>query len=204
MRHILLSFVDYGCLELERVEFQHSLLAEPRCSVRGKSEGAWAGCGNFQWTAGVRALALLLLREKARVCDGPVLLGGAGSAASSLDYAISKQPLWLIDMFGLDRNGSCLIRHILARTNPERKRGGSVAISINEAQLARHDIEVRVNDGVVSERGDLIRMAQAIEAAGNCASGPIKMLQRPQSLSRQAGAPTLVVSQEKRRISPGR
>ncbi len=169
MARITLFFVNPGMPELERIIFQHPLLDRERASVRGKSAGAFRGCHTFQWTPAVQALCVLLLRSKAfgqpaSAADYvPPLTGGAGSAAASLDYAISKQPLWLLDVFGLDKQGNCLIKRLVTRTNSERRRGGDVSVALNPAQLGPDDIVIRLHQSEVNDPAELLALARRIE-----------------------------------------
>lgn len=136
---------DQG-VALEKVYFSHPLIGGMRFSVRGKLGGAYGNALTFQWTPAVQALMLLALDEKTASEDQPAILsGGAGSAAASLDYAIGKQPAWLLDMFGVDSQGHAVIRRLIRRTNPERKRGGDVLLSLNPNQLRREQIRLFVN-----------------------------------------------------------
>ncbi|MCB0318173.1 MAG: hypothetical protein KDD56_05405 [Bdellovibrionales bacterium] len=99
----------------------------------------------FPWSAGVKALCLLILRTKRQSSDCnlfPSLEGLAGSPAASLDYAISKQPQWLLDMFGVNKFGKALIKQLIQRENPERKRPGPVRVYFKAAKLNADEIEV--------------------------------------------------------------
>jgi len=138
MRTFNLSFAEG---ELIQASFKESASAAERVSVRGKVPGAYRDVGTFQWTSAVRAVALLALRaaispQCARIS------GGAGSPASSLDYALSKQPLWLLDLFGCDRTGVSYARRIFLRTNSERKRPGPVVVALNDVYLPSSSIGI--------------------------------------------------------------
>lgn len=101
-------------------------------SFRGKDSSA-AGTGSFTWTSAVQGLALLFLRHK--VYSGTrsgVLSGEARSLAASLDYALSKQPRWLIDMFGVRESGTPNFRYLLYRLNGGRKKPGPVEIAVRQ------------------------------------------------------------------------
>jgi hypothetical protein len=140
MRSISLYF-ELG--ELIEVAFNDGQ-SKPRVSVRGKTGGPFRTAGSFQWTSAVKALALLL----ARTCVNPaeaLLRGDGSSLAASLDYAISKQPAWLTEMFGCDQQGICLARRLILRTNPERKRPGPVTLGINQLYLDAAAISVYAN-----------------------------------------------------------
>jgi hypothetical protein len=68
--------------------------------------------------------------------------GAQGSLAASLDYAITKQPAWLRDIFGTDSNGNTLAQRIINRTNSHRKRPGPVVLCINERAISPANIKV--------------------------------------------------------------
>lgn len=131
-------FAHSKSLTLEKSKFIHPLLNTPIFSHRGRSS-AYGKNGSFIWTAGVKGVATLVLRAAARVYKseqiesvGPDLIGGAGSIAASLDYSLSKEPQWLGEMFGLDSEGRPLLRRLISCTNPNRKRGDKVAISLKK------------------------------------------------------------------------
>jgi len=116
-------------------------------SVRGKTAGALRGAGSFQWTSAVRALSAILVRGAlvAREQGDPnlVALSGFGqSLASTLDYALSKQPLWTVEMCGVDMCGQSFLRRLFLRTNPERKYPGPVIINLNSRILTGEAIQV--------------------------------------------------------------
>lgn len=101
-------------------------------SFRGKDSSA-AGTGSFTWTSAVQGLALLFLRHKAYGgTRGGVLSGETGSLAASLDYALSKQPRWIIDMFGVRDIGTPNFRYLLHRLNSGRKKPGPVEIAVRQ------------------------------------------------------------------------
>lgn len=150
--------------ELYRVEFSHPLLKEKRIAKRGKGFDSAITEFSFQWTGAVRALAWLLVTDAAADIDGaecrPLLSGDKGSPAASLDYAISKQPRWVEDIFGADARGRSLIRRITTRSNPERKRSGPVTIQISSKSSLR--IEVFL-EGVRLEKSErLEQLAKAV------------------------------------------
>jgi hypothetical protein len=130
--------------ELTEVFFHEGGNSHPRVVVRGKTGGPFRAAGSFQWTSAVKALALLITRTVLSPADG-LLRGGGNSLAASLDYAISKQPLWLTEMFGCDQQGTSLARRLILRTNPERKRPGPVTLGINQLYLNPSSISVYVN-----------------------------------------------------------
>ena len=143
--------------ELVEVEFVNRMTGEVRRTVRGKQSGAFRNAGSFQWTSAVRGLALLVVRTAARF-EQPAIEGEARSVTASLDYAISKQPVWLTEMFGCDRLGTSLIRRMVLRTNPERKRPGPTTLAINERYMPAEAICVFA-DGKQCTREELIVLA---------------------------------------------
>lgn len=127
--------------ELIEVQYRDNANTGIRVSVRGKTSGPLREAGSFQWTAAVKGLALLIVRTCA--CqEGTLLMGEKDSLASSLDYAISKQPIWLTEMFGCDAQGSSLAKRMILRTNPERKRPGPVILGVNQLFLRPSEIAI--------------------------------------------------------------
>jgi hypothetical protein len=147
--------------ELVETHFAEGASAEPRVSVRGKTGGAFRAAGSFQWTSAVKALSLLVVKT-ATGEPSSILRGEANSLAASLDYAISKQPQWLAEMFGCDHNGICFARRLILRTNPERKRPGPVTLAINLSYLPWESINVFV-DGKRATQEQLIELSAKLE-----------------------------------------
>lgn len=129
--------------------------------IRGKGESERGPSASFQWTLAVRGLSYLLvshcglkrsLQDFSESLDGNLddevptetatLEGDLGSMASSLDYAISRQPLWIVDMFGLDVAGRPILRKLLHRWNSDRTKGGVVVLGVNRKVLRPEDVEV--------------------------------------------------------------
>lgn len=166
MFKIRLSFCSGGPIELFRVDCS-SGQAETLTCVRGKTAGAYRGVGTFQWSAGVRAMACLLLRamlvdEATRL--EPMLSGGAKSLAASLDYALAKQPSWIVDMFGVSSNGKSQAKRLFRVTNSHRKRGGPVSVSLNPHVCPKHRVEVLLDGKLVETPERLRAMLETIEA----------------------------------------
>lgn len=141
MRQLILNF-ELG--QLTEVTFQESPGSPARVCVRGKTSGPCRQAGSFQWTAAVKALSLLIVKT-ALSPDNALVKGDDHSLAASLDYAISKQPMWLTEMFGSDSNGVSLSRRLILRTNPERKRPGPVTLGINQLYLSPGAISIHVD-----------------------------------------------------------
>lgn len=168
MTRLALSFSDYGTPQLERTAFRHPLLGSEIHAVRGKTSGAYAGHATFQWTPAVQALSILILRYAGASAAGgdpqeALLLGGHGSPASSLDYALGKEPAWILDVFGVDSRGNVIARRLIRRTNPERKRPGPVVLAINPSFLPSQDIVVQVNESEVKDSQALKNLATSLE-----------------------------------------
>lgn len=153
MIKMTLSFVTFNStVTLNQTRFSHPLLGRHLVAIRGAT--APEHVGTFRWSSGVRALALLLTKQ-AVVSEGrrngtmnghdpAAIHGGDNSLAASLDYAISKQPLWLQDMFGTSPQGTPLSKLLFRRMNPDRKRPGPVTVFIANADF---DVCIEV-DGV--------------------------------------------------------
>jgi hypothetical protein len=152
MRNISLFF-ELG--ELIEVTFGDNQ-GNQRISVRGKTGGPFRAAGSFQWTSAVKALALLLAKTRLNP-TAALLRGENASLAASLDYAISKQPSWLTEMFGCDQQGISFARRLILRTNPERKRPGPVTLGINQLFLKADQINIFV-EGTPCSDEDLARL----------------------------------------------
>lgn len=156
-----------GQFELIEACFSHAILGTPLRCVRGKFAGAYGGVGTFQWTRAVQAIVLLLCRAKIaslskRSEELVLLVGYRGSLASSLDAALSKEPVWLSDMFGADQNGHCLALRIINRTNTGLKRPGPVAVSLNQNFLKIECVQFENFDGAPYSLEEISRIEQSI------------------------------------------
>ena len=157
---LVLEFSNGQRPELISTLFSHSLLSTTIRCVRGKSAGAFDGCGSFQWTKAVKAIAaIFLLTQQSRLTAGKQsrgsIAGHKGSLAASLDYALDKQPLWLVDMFGIDSRGTALVKRMLRRSNPGRKRAGPATLALNEGFLNANCIELCWESGRSCSYADL-------------------------------------------------
>ncbi len=150
MNILRLSFASSNKPELLMVEYLAST-GEKRSSVRGKSGSITSDYNSFQWTSAVKALACLGLRANILGVSRASILGDAKSLASALDYAISKPPVWLIEMFGLDMHGEPFAKRLFKRINPERKRVGPVTINLNPRQFDDTSIEIWYGGSEVKE-----------------------------------------------------
>lgn len=166
----VLRFAGSDRPELIGTEFQHSVLDAPRVAVRGKSVGAYQAQGSFQWTRAVVALAALSLREKIASISGEIqlrlLVGAAGSLAASLDDSVTKNTVWVLDMFGVDSSGQPIIRRCLRRSNSGRKYPGPTAIALNESFLPANAIEIEWEGTAVEEKDSLRQLLSLVEREG--------------------------------------
>lgn len=156
-----------GSCELERTVFIENPSSIKIASVRGKTGGAYRNMGSFQWTPGVKALVIILLKALTHGINDdtiyePLLEGERGSLASSLDYALDKQPDWMYSMFGADNNGNAYLRKLILRSNSGIRRGGTVALSLNEQLLAPQSIEVYFKNMLLKNIQESERLLQNI------------------------------------------
>ena len=96
---LVLWFSSRPDITLERVLFRAITLPGQVLAVRGKSPGAYSGAQTFQWYLGPQALMVFLLRAASRAYPSslPILDGGSGSIAASLDMIIEKSSSWIYD-----------------------------------------------------------------------------------------------------------
>jgi hypothetical protein len=86
--------------------------------------------------------------------------GGAGSLAASLDYSIAKNTGWLAEIFGSDTNGTLVIRKLMTRQNPERKRPGPVVVAFTKKII---DMSFYLNGDELVEKQSLERLLSMLE-----------------------------------------
>lgn len=146
MDSLRLHFVGDNDPSLFQTEFIFGAL---RCSaVRGKTSGAFAYQGSFHWSVAVRALSVLAIKTfmaaRGFGCD-PLIVGERGSLAASLDYAISKETRWLVDVFGVSDGQVPNFRRVFKRTNSGQKRSGPVAVSLSKLLQDLSAISLRLN-----------------------------------------------------------
>ena len=159
---------------LTQIHFCHPLM---RKIIKSKRRGVACGDENsnfFPWSAAVRGLAILLLRSiipstKQEFSGGLICFGGESylqglgkSAAASLDYALSKNPRWLLEMFGRDSMGKPLCRLLTNRINSARRRAGPVLIGLNPDFIPAANIEVYLDSKPVRRRTVIEKILQDI------------------------------------------
>lgn len=148
---------------------------ETLTALRGYGFHNPKGLGSFPWSTSVHSLAILALRAK--LFRAPHLSGNGSSPATSLDYAIAKQPAWLRDLFGNDESGTSLIRHLVVRANSHGKRPGPVEVTWRDPS----QLEIYWEDTLVSDYSALQKLLQQLEFSwGNGAEQkPVKTLNHP-------------------------
>jgi hypothetical protein len=161
MTRMHLEFFKGVSIELDEIEFLYPSQKESILSVRGKSAPGRFADGTFQWTSALQGLAVLFLKHAAGR-EHFVLSGGPGSPASSVDFAISKQPRWIEEVFGTDKQGISFIRRIVTRKNSNLKRPGPVSIGLSSSPLSRVLISVSVNGRVVEDKAELGKLADEL------------------------------------------
>lgn len=172
MIKMTMSFVtSHTTVALNQTFFKHPLLPQEITTVRGAA--APQRVGNFRWSHGVRALSLLLVRQALRRLATPSeehlrseavsIEGKDASLAASLDYALSKQPLWLQDMFGKTPQGKSISKLLFRRINPDRKRPGPVTIFIANP---RFEVVVLIDGRSLKCARQLRYLAESLERMG--------------------------------------
>ena len=147
--------VQDSTIFLERTQFSHPTLANSRTSVRGAGQTSNFP-GTFGWGTGVKALSTFLIQQANESSTKAVkrgFSGGPGSLAATLDSVLSKQPIWLLEMFGADSNGRSILHRLISRENPERKRPGPVTISLLKPETL--EISIQLNDRRVTSHPEL-------------------------------------------------
>jgi len=172
MIKMTLSFVtSHTTVTLNQTVFKHPLLPQDITTVRGAA--APQSVGNFRWSHGVRALSLLLVRQalqrhrdssQGQLRPEPVCIEGKDSSlAASLDYALSKQPLWIQDMFGKTPQEKSISKLLFRRINPDRKRPGPVTVFIANPSF---EVVVQVDGRLVKCARQLRYLAESLERVG--------------------------------------
>lgn len=189
MDKLKLCFFGKEDPQLESTAFAHPVLVSELVTCRGKVAGAFSGYGTFQWSSAVRALSCLMLlsaswakRSKADIDYPPRLQGDKRSFASSLDYALGKQPNWLLDMFGVSARGQAYARRLILRSNPERRRAGPVTLSLNTNFLKPQNIQVFWDREEITSWQELESLADRIVKQ----SPDLEFMTEPSPLSKPA------------------
>lgn len=168
MAHFELIF-DLATGELTETRFQRDVGEPPLVCVRGRPLTTPSGVtGSFQWSPALRALCSLVLRHylhgnNVLSAQESCIRGGKGSPAASLDYALSKQPTWLHDLFGSCPRGNTRARSIIQRINPERKKGGEVRLHIHNTLLPAASVRIRADGDQELGHEQLITLLRSLE-----------------------------------------
>lgn len=141
--------------QLVQTTFTHEIPGKTIRAVRGKTSGAFRGCGVFQWTSAVHSMSILLVecalssRRHPGSSINPILEGQGRTPASSLDYALTKETSWLGDIFGYDLHGNLVSKRLFHRTNSGRRRPGPVSISLNPRLLTGDQIKILIDNNEI-------------------------------------------------------
>jgi len=164
--------------QLQETHFSHSFLDQVRIAYRGRTNGASQTHNAFLWSIGVQALCVLFVRTRAKLKDenAATISGDGATLAASLDYALSRQPNWLTDIFGSDSHGVCIARRIILRSNPERKRPGPVTLCVNLKALPVENIEVCIDGTIVTDTNVLEKLASQIESNSASRANQVRVI----------------------------
>jgi len=161
MNRMSLKFLSNdSSAELFESEFSCSLVGRILRCARGRH--AFTECleGTFLWTSAVQSMSAVAIKSKIAGLTRTTpqawpqaagLCSDATSWALSLDFALSKKPRWLLDMFGVDQAGTPIIKRLFIRMNPEKKRPGPAWVSINPAFLDPSNISIFLDGVEVTE-----------------------------------------------------
>lgn len=140
----------------------------PIRSTRGALSRDWSSDRCFRWTSAVCALAYLAVAYRQSAHGGEIeqafLCGKANSMACSLDYALTKKPGWLMDVFGSDSKGNPLAMRLFDRRNSSRKMPGPVLVRFNPYQLRAEGIVISVNGRVIASESELSEIKERLAA----------------------------------------
>jgi hypothetical protein len=160
---IWLSSIDAP--ELIKIEVLTGTHAAPIKCIRGRGTTRQKSVGSFSWTSAVQALTLLLIKAKVSGRTEDLLVGTAPSPATSLDHALSKQPVWMGDMFGHLPNKRPYISKLILSSNPGGKRPEPVRLGLNQELIAASDIQVFIANSEISDCSIIQAVEDKIEAA---------------------------------------
>lgn len=160
---LTLFFATKPTRELLEMRFSSPSTDGEIVSVRGTFSGARGDAFTFKWTAATKAFAVALLRAAADGREGgeelpiarPLIAGRYGSLASALARGIAKQARWIVDGFGVDKEGTPTIKRLLKIGNSRLRRSGNLEIGVNYRYLDPKNIKVVV-DGRVYEEPELL------------------------------------------------
>ena len=163
MGYLRFHFTSGRELRLYRVESSYGSVMS--VAVHGHPTGSSPSLGRFPWSRAVRALSEVVLRAvvASRYTDvQPYVEGERGSLAAALDGALSKEPRWLRECFGVSERGEPVSRRLFIRSNPGRKRLGPVAVALS-SRVPRDKILILLNGEIVDTSSELRRMLEDVE-----------------------------------------
>lgn len=170
---LALQFDDSTTAQLAQVVFTPSS-GESRISYRRKAVMSNADVGSFQWTAAVRAFAVLAVGTRLKIArkekEQFMLAGEAKSLAASLDYAISKPTEWIVDLFGRDSSKRTLASKIFRRENTERKLPGPVKIALSNTLQEDGALKIFLGERELVSEADLDKLYRLINTSARTLS----------------------------------
>ena len=179
MKRIELFLTDHEEIRLDEFRFHPEGTSKPLVTLCGGSPiYCMSGSRNtFAWSAGVRALTILLLKMALNRPGDLSLIGHIGSPAATLDYALSKEPKWLEDFFGVTAQGHSQAKNLFGRRNSERKRPGPVEVFGSERHLPPEAIQVYLN-GELQSSATLPALISALESEFGSGKGRGRSMKR--------------------------
>ena len=169
MHTLTLWFLKTSSVELVRTRFLSTLCESVLECSRGKSYQSLGMTGSFGWSAAVRGLCLLFIQSAinrvagSNIPWGTLVQGLRGSPSAALDAALSKQPVWVQDMFGVDSTGLSNLRRILVRNNPELKRPGPVILGLHRNWAESLQVRIFLNDREITDRIELETLVSSLQ-----------------------------------------
>jgi hypothetical protein len=174
MSKIALYFLNSPSFGLVAIESTSALSGTTRSS-RGLNyiPGVTTAC--YKWGPGLRAFCLLVVKayreslaskKEGRALNGVSISGEGGSMAAALDGSISKSALWISECFGTDSHGDPILRRLITRTNPERKRPGAVGVGISASILNDLELAIFLNGSLANEEGLLSSLEELLISEG--------------------------------------
>lgn len=172
MNRMALKFLSNDSrAELFESEFSSPLVGRILRCARGRQAFTESVEGTFQWTAAVQSLSAVTIKSKIAGLTRtspeawPQTAGLCSDStpwALSLDFALSKKPRWLLDMFGMDSAGTPIIKRLFIRMNSEKKRPGPSWVSINPAFLEPRNIAILLDGVEVTTASELNALLKLI------------------------------------------
>jgi hypothetical protein len=181
---LVLSFTKDGDVPavLARTRFKFREGGIPIAAERGLYGSS------FKWTAGVKALSVLLLRTVAETLrrslaplatadDDPayVLRGSRRTPAASLNDALTKQHAWVFDMFGKASPEMPLLKDLVQRRNPDFNTDASAPVELwlDTSIFPAERIEIRLNGKPVRDAKSLEQLADELAVHWERRTSPV-------------------------------